>query len=316
MDDDIPFPKKLNIFFKHGFTDDLRHIQKEFGRLLPLEIQKPWRWGDARRRDGGWNVFKEYLQTPVENLDEETKEKIVNFLIILFHIWQERTAGNERIRRNAGSYSPTMLIKRMREPYEILDHIIQSIQNDEQSRQIFLKYLRESSNIKCRLAAAYILTEVGEVRALEMLQSYLDDENFQHFHLDGVPQQSYEAEKGSARSLVAKLKSHPDYHLNILKQAQYFETVARYENAAKIYEERGNFEEAKRVRHEMLRATKVKGDKVLIGDDHSVEIKDSIIQRSQIGKETKPFLICPYCGGGLDLPKTPNFCPFCREPLK
>jgi len=47
-----------------------------------------------------------------------------------------------------------------------------------------------------------------------------------------------------------------------------------------------------------------------------IGIKDSIIQRSQTGSKTKPFSICPYCGEELNLPKIPNFCPFCREKLK
>lgn len=52
-----------------------------------------------------------------------------------------------------------------------------------------------------------------------------------------------------------------------------------------------------------------------IGDD-SVVVKDSVVQRSNIGaKEAKPFKICPYCGEELDLPKTPRFCPYCKESL-
>jgi len=27
------------------------------------------------------------------------------------------------------------------------------------------------------------------------------------------------------------------------------------------------------------------------------------------------FTICPYCGKELNLPKTPKFCPYCREKL-
>ncbi len=37
----------------------------------------------------------------------------------------------------------------------------------------------------------------------------------------------------------------------------------------------------------------------------------------QTGKsKRKPFSICPYCGEELNLPKQPNFCPFCKEPFE
>jgi hypothetical protein len=50
-----------------------------------------------------------------------------------------------------------------------------------------------------------------------------------------------------------------------------------------------------------------------IGDD-SVVVKDSVLQKSNIGgKEAKTFSICPYCGEELNLPKTPKYCPYCRE---
>jgi membrane protease subunit (stomatin/prohibitin family) len=28
------------------------------------------------------------------------------------------------------------------------------------------------------------------------------------------------------------------------------------------------------------------------------------------------FKVCPYCGKSLDLPKPPNFCPYCAEQLR
>jgi len=28
------------------------------------------------------------------------------------------------------------------------------------------------------------------------------------------------------------------------------------------------------------------------------------------------FRVCPYCGSALNLPKPPNFCPYCAEPLR
>jgi rubrerythrin len=34
-----------------------------------------------------------------------------------------------------------------------------------------------------------------------------------------------------------------------------------------------------------------------------------------IQDNTKIFKICPYCGEELNLPKKPNFCPYCKEPF-
>lgn len=64
----------------------------------------------------------------------------------------------------------------------------------------------------------------------------------------------------------------------------------------------------------------------------TISIKDSVIQRSQIGSqegETEVsnsmiqkskvgnlFQICPFCGAKLDLPRTPRYCPYCREELR
>ncbi len=64
----------------------------------------------------------------------------------------------------------------------------------------------------------------------------------------------------------------------------------------------------------------------------TISIKDSVIQRSQIGlqegetevsnsviqksKAGNLFQICPFCGAKLDLPRTPRYCPYCREELK
>lgn len=54
-----------------------------------------------------------------------------------------------------------------------------------------------------------------------------------------------------------------------------------------------------------------------IGDDSKeVNVKDSVVQRSDIGGDApKAFKNCPYCGESIDLPKTPKFCPYCSEQL-
>lgn len=47
----------------------------------------------------------------------------------------------------------------------------------------------------------------------------------------------------------------------------------------------------------------------------SVNIHDSIIQRSNIGDAYDRISICPYCGKDLNFPKPPKFCPFCTEQI-
>jgi methyl-accepting chemotaxis protein len=58
----------------------------------------------------------------------------------------------------------------------------------------------------------------------------------------------------------------------------------------------------------------------------NLEIKDSIIYRSEVGQygggppapapESKGYAICPYCGKELRFPRMPSFCPFCRQKLE
>jgi len=104
-----------------------------------------------------------------------------------------------------------------------------------------------------------------------------------------------------------------------LWKAQDYEKVYRLEDAAKIYEEWNMIEDARRVRKMALNSTSVQQQIVAQSVDMSTktEIKDSVVQRSNIGSSSEtPFSICPYCGKKLNLPKTPNFCPYCEESLK
>ncbi len=47
-------------------------------------------------------------------------------------------------------------------------------------------------------------------------------------------------------------------------------------------------------------------------------IKDSVLNRSNIDSsvQEKSYKSCPYCGGALNLPETPNYCPYCTKKLK
>ena len=64
----------------------------------------------------------------------------------------------------------------------------------------------------------------------------------------------------------------------------------------------------------------------VIADDDSVPLKlEKIPEGEPAGPsetstpptpaDKKIFKICPYCGEELNLPKKPNFCPYCTEPL-
>ena len=49
-----------------------------------------------------------------------------------------------------------------------------------------------------------------------------------------------------------------------------------------------------------------------LNDDHSVEVKDSVVYRSKFGDTSKT---CPYCSRKLVFPEEPNFCPYCERSL-
>jgi hypothetical protein len=48
------------------------------------------------------------------------------------------------------------------------------------------------------------------------------------------------------------------------------------------------------------------------GDETDAEPVHEPEEPKQVGS-IKPFKICPYCGEDLNLPKNPNFCPYCKE---
>lgn len=51
-------------------------------------------------------------------------------------------------------------------------------------------------------------------------------------------------------------------------------------------------------------------------EDKHIDIRDSVIQRSNIGETSqKKISICPYCGEELGFHKPPKFCPYCREQI-
>jgi len=50
-----------------------------------------------------------------------------------------------------------------------------------------------------------------------------------------------------------------------------------------------------------------------VKDDHSVEIRDSVLLRSKVGDSLK---VCPYCGKRLEIADEPNFCPYCTQRIR
>lgn len=55
------------------------------------------------------------------------------------------------------------------------------------------------------------------------------------------------------------------------------------------------------------------GKKIIIPVDES---KNTEVNQSKKPGKNDKLMICPYCGKDLVLPKTPNFCPYCKEKLK
>ena len=117
-----------------------------------------------------------------------------------------------------------------------------------------------------------------------------------------------------------RIKQQHEEKSQKLQQAKNFEISLRYENAALLYEELGMWKDAGRLRKQLQKSKSVLQNIVANRLDMSskVHIKDSVVQRSQIGGSGSgtPFSNCPYCGEELNLPKTPVFCPFCREQLQ
>jgi tetratricopeptide (TPR) repeat protein len=50
--------------------------------------------------------------------------------------------------------------------------------------------------------------------------------------------------------------------------------------------------------------------------DQNTSVKDSVVYKSNLTSgQSDKIQICPYCGKDLNFPKTPRFCPFCKEQI-
>ncbi len=95
-----------------------------------------------------------------------------------------------------------------------------------------------------------------------------------------------------------------------LPKAREFEAKKEYEDAARLFENLKLEEDFKRV--QSLMGEEESGLEPLPDDGEKISNTLKIDNK----KNNKQFQICPYCGEELNLPKTPNFCPYCKEAFK
>jgi len=163
-----------------------------------------------------------------------------------------------------------------------------------------------SKNMVLRRWSMEALAKIGDPRAVQPIITVLNK----------TPK-IYKGVIQAGRESIKKLTSSDKYKPYKIQQAKNFETSARYEDAAKIYEEIGMYNKAGRVRNLNQESTRDSkqffAENMHIGDQTT--IKDSVLNRSTIGKNKTSFNICPYCGKELNLIKKPKYCPFCTEQL-
>lgn len=154
-----------------------------------------------------------------------------------------------------------------------------------------------------------------ELEKKEQLQRQRKQQEQQRKQQEQQEQQRIiDAEKQRMRDKEAR-KREEERNIQ-LKLAKNYETAGRFEDAAIIFDRLGMWGEAGSIRK--LKNKKVSSVHI---NDHSTHIdnhsiKDSVIQRSNIGnKNSNQMSICPYCGENLKILKNPSFCPFCEKQL-
>jgi len=148
------------------------------------------------------------------------------------------------------------------------------------------------------------------------LVNVIQSDNF-HWDVRNYAAEFLEKADDSNRDTMLK-EFEKAYRMQKLDQAKSYENAFNFQKASELYDELGMEDKAKKMRKQLHQSTIIQQQLIAKKIDMSTttEIKDSVVQRSQIGTESKAFSICPYCGEELNLPKTPNFCPYCREALK
>lgn len=139
-----------------------------------------------------------------------------------------------------------------------------------------------------------------------------------------------------------------------LPKAKEFEAQGSFEDAIRLYEQLNMIEEVNRIKSKMGKPPTgsepipeesqdepESDDDDLFDDYDEIDFQDegdiewdapnvAISEPEFMGDESEPdkipkkndkskrkaFSICPYCGEELNLPKQPNFCPFCKEPFE
>ena len=156
-----------------------------------------------------------------------------------------------------------------------------------------------------REGTAWALGQLNDKDAIEPLEHLLKKE------LDGLVTQK-------AIVAIERIKESDEYKKYL---ARTYELAYRLEDAAHIYEGLGMLEKAGSIR-KLAQQPKAVQQQIIAGNvdmSTKTEIKNSVLTRSPITtgpSSEKPFSICPYCGEKLNLPETPNFCPYCEKRLK
>jgi tetratricopeptide (TPR) repeat protein len=125
-------------------------------------------------------------------------------------------------------------------------------------------------------------------------------------------------------------------HEIYLEKAKEFESSGKYDDAIRLFESLKLNEDVKRLKRLMdnegyetqpeieIEQIPSENNIDIAGDTPETirnldvpEIEETHVEPPAATVKTKStnraFKICPYCGEELDLPKRPNFCPFCKE---
>ncbi|MCK4613702.1 MAG: HEAT repeat domain-containing protein [Thermoplasmata archaeon] len=150
-----------------------------------------------------------------------------------------------------------------------------------------------------------------------------------------------------AKNALRQIREGPDWRT----VAENYEKAGRFEDAAELFEMKGEYEEAGRLRNKAKAMLQPHGFPYIMAGSLKMSsdtiIKDSVIQRSRIGAgearedagvgkgkagegdkkgekregmkyengEQEGYRVCPLCGAELRFDRMPRFCPYCAERL-
>jgi tetratricopeptide (TPR) repeat protein len=156
---------------------------------------------------------------------------------------------------------------------------------------------------------------------------------------------SYYKKLGMADDVERVFNTKKDVYSSTAKE---FENLGKYEDAARLYENLNMTEEVSRLRkllgdddYELdtpsTSSTIAPAQEPLKQNSEEPILNEPVYQTTEYVKDSemvstkvfetdqvkispgsnsnKIFRICPYCAEELNLPKKPNFCPYCKEPF-